>query len=123
MTRVLYIIYNEVYINRDKTLDRVDIVLINSIDDKHRRTFMMQTDSITSLTPEGGLVIAFTIDISFCLRVSRAAIAAFRAGIATANCSSHSSCKYIIIICYGVMGVSNHKRKELMFYFHKTFKI
>jgi len=55
-------------------------------------TLRMHTASITSLTPAGGFVIVLTIAISFCFSVSRAVIAAFIAGIATANFSSHSSC-------------------------------
>jgi len=53
----------------------------------------MQTASITSLTPVGGLFIALTIVMSFCFNVSRAVIAAFIAGMATASFSSHSSYK------------------------------
>ena len=52
---------------------------------------MIHTASMTSLTPDGGFVILFTIVMSFCLSVSKAAMAAFSAGMATANFSSHSS--------------------------------
>lgn len=50
----------------------------------------MQIDSMTSLTPGGGLLKFFTMVISFCLRVSSAAMAAFMAGMATASFSSQS---------------------------------
>jgi len=50
-----------------------------------------QTASITSLTPAGGLFIVLTKVISCAVRVSRAANAAFRAGIASARSASHSS--------------------------------
>jgi predicted small integral membrane protein len=50
------------------------------------------------------LVMDLTNVMSCCFKVSRAAIAAFNAGMATANCSSHSSChkktaKRSIILC------------------------
>jgi len=48
-------------------------------------TFMMQIDSMTNLTPDGGFVIDLTTDMSFCFRVSKAAMAALSAGIATAS--------------------------------------
>ena len=55
-------------------------------------TLRMQTDSMTSLTPAGGFCMVFTMVMSFCFSVSRAARAASMAGIATASLASQSSC-------------------------------
>lgn len=55
------------------------------------RTFRMQTDSSTSLMPMGGLLMDLRIEMSFCLSVSSACIAASIAGIASARFRSHSS--------------------------------
>lgn len=55
------------------------------------QTFMIQTASMTSLTPLGGLAIALTREMSFCFSVSKAEMAAFKAGMAIASFASHSS--------------------------------
>ena len=55
-------------------------------------TLRMQTDSMTNLTPAGGFCIVFTMVMSFCFSVFRAARAASMAGIATASLASQSSC-------------------------------
>ena len=47
---------------------------------------------MTSLTPAGGFCMVFTMVMSFCFSVSRAARAASMAGIATASLASQSSC-------------------------------
>jgi len=57
---------------------------------KVRYTLRMQMASIVIFTPAGGLDIALTRAISCCFNVSKAAMAAFKAGMATASFSSHS---------------------------------
>ena len=50
----------------------------------------MQTLSITSLTPAGGLFIALTTAMSVTVKVLRAAWALSKIGIASAKFASHS---------------------------------
>ena len=65
--------------------------LVNEFEVNDWLTFNIHTASITIRTPAGGFVMALTKEISCCLRVSSADTAAFNAGMATANWSSHSS--------------------------------
>ena len=51
---------------------------------------MMQTASITNLTPLGGFCMDFIMLISDCFNVSKAEMAALSAGKATASFSSQS---------------------------------
>lgn len=56
-----------------------------------KHTFNIQIASITSLIPLGGLFIVLIKVISCGVRVSKAAKATFKIGIASAKSASHSS--------------------------------
>ena len=86
-----------------------------------KHTFIMHIASRTTFIPWGGLVIVLTNEMSCSFRVFRAATAAFKAGRAMFNCSSHSSCKEKDFF-FSLLSMRNMEKLKKNFSTRKKFR-